>query len=76
MEGQSFEHFLRELKVKVCSWKFGVLKHSLVRHKIVDGVRDDKLRERLLRKSDLALEWNNQNLPSCTATGRTIKEVV
>lgn len=56
MEGQSFENFLRDVKLKVRSCNFGDLTDSLVRDQIVDGVRDHKLRERLLREDDLTLE--------------------
>lgn len=56
MEGQSFEHLLKELKLEVRSCNFGVLTDSLVPGQIVDGVPDDKLRERLLREDDLTLK--------------------
>ncbi|XP_042150738.1 uncharacterized protein LOC121838514, partial [Ixodes scapularis] len=55
MEAQSFENFLRDVKLKVRSCNFGDLTDSLVRDQIVDGVRDHKLRERLLREDDLTL---------------------
>lgn len=73
-EGQSFEQFLRELKLKVRSCNFGVLTDSLVRDQIVDGIRDDKLRERLLREDDLTLERSLQSRREVFRTSQDVAE--
>ena len=51
--GESFDKYLTELRILEKSCNFGTLKDSLLRDKIVCGIRDSHLRERLLRETDL-----------------------
>jgi len=53
---ESFEQFVTDLKIKSQSCGFGDLTESLVRDQIVIGLVDKKLKERLLRESDLTLK--------------------
>ena len=54
--GESIDKYLTELKVLAESCNFGSLRDSLLRDRIVCGVRDSSLRERLLREMNLDLE--------------------
>lgn len=56
LHNEPFDSFLTALRLKAQSCGFGTLKDSLVRDQIVFGVEDKKLRERLLRETDLSLE--------------------
>ena len=52
---ETFESFLTEIKTMAKSCNFGQLENSLIRDKIVIGIKDSNLRERLLRTKDLDL---------------------
>ena len=53
--GESFDAFLTDLKLKAKTCNFGVLQDSLIRDQLVFGIEDKKVRERLLRETDLTL---------------------
>lgn len=55
-DGETFDVFLTDLKLKARTCNFGALKDSLIRDQIVFGVRDKKVREKLLSEADLKLE--------------------
>lgn len=55
-ETESVEEFIMDLKLKSQSCNFGELAGSLMRDRIVMGVRDKHLREKLLGETDLTLE--------------------
>ena len=55
-EDRSFDIFVTDLRRKAEYCDFGAIKDSLVRDQIVVGINDPKLRERLLRETDLTLE--------------------
>ena len=55
-EDRSFDIFVTDLRRKAEYCDFGAIKDSLIRDQIVVGINDPKLRERLLRKTDLTLE--------------------
>ena len=55
LEGQTFSDFITELKRRSIDCEFGDLATTLIRDLIVCGVRDNSLRERLLRDSELTL---------------------
>ncbi|KAK7933488.1 hypothetical protein WMY93_004384 [Mugilogobius chulae] len=54
--GESFDVFLTDLKIKAQSCNFGDLKNSMIRDQIVFGTNEKKLREKLLRETELTLE--------------------
>ena len=54
-ETESVEEFVTDLKLKSQSCNFGDLTESLIRDRIVMGVRDKRLREKLLGEVDLTL---------------------
>ncbi len=53
--GESFDTFLTDLKLKAKTCSFGVLQDSLIRDQVVFGISDKKVRERLLRETELTL---------------------
>ena len=55
-EGEQFDVFLTDLKLKAKTCEFENLKESLIKDKIVSGIRNDQLRSRLLRENDLTLK--------------------
>ena len=55
-EDRSFDIFVTDLRRKAEYSDFGAIKDSLIRDQIVVGINDSKLRERLLRETDLTLE--------------------
>ncbi|XP_070407964.1 uncharacterized protein [Nothobranchius furzeri] len=55
-QSESFDSFLTALRLKPQSCNFGTLRESMIRDQIVCGVEDKKLRERLIRESDLTLD--------------------
>ena len=56
-EGETIDQFITELKTRARSFEFGVQHDSMIRDRIVFGVSDTRLKERLLRESsDLTLE--------------------
>ncbi|RVE61333.1 hypothetical protein OJAV_G00169770 [Oryzias javanicus] len=52
---ESFDAFVTDLKLKARTCNFGVLQDSMIRDQVVFGVKDRKVRERLLRETDLTL---------------------
>lgn len=55
-EGEAFDCFVTDLKIKAKTCNFNELRDSMIRDQIVFGTCDKKLRERLLRKSELTLD--------------------
>ncbi len=54
-EGETFDAFVTDLKLKSRTCNYGDLSEGLIRDQVVYGIRSDKLRERLLREADLTL---------------------
>ena len=55
-DGETTDHYVTDLKTKAQACEFGKLKDSLIRDRIVCGIRSDKTRSRLLREPDLTLQ--------------------
>ena len=55
-ENQPVDDFINELKTRAQECEFKELTESLIRDRIVCGVHNLKLQERLLRESDLTLD--------------------
>lgn len=53
---ETFDEFLTEIKTKVQGCNFADLSDGLLRDKIVYGIRNDSVREKLLAEEDLTLE--------------------
>ena len=54
--GRTLDAFLLDLRNKAKTCEFGTLQDSLIKDRIVCGIDDKSIRERLLRDSDLTLE--------------------
>ncbi|CAH1241696.1 Hypp6392 [Branchiostoma lanceolatum] len=52
----TFDQYLTELRTLAAECGFGAIKDSLIRDRILCGISDGKVRERLLRESDLTLK--------------------
>ncbi|XP_050548486.1 uncharacterized protein LOC126910143, partial [Daktulosphaira vitifoliae] len=63
-EGESFDHFLIDLRKQSKKCEFGELNNNLLRVRIVLGINDKRLQERLLREPKLTLE---QTVECCRA---------
>ena len=55
-DGGSIDSYATKLRTIAGHCDFGDLKDSLIREKIVIGIRDSETQERLLRESDLSLD--------------------
>ena len=55
-EGETIDSFTTDLRLKSQSCEFGSLQDSLIRDRVVVGIRNSKIRGRLLRDSELTLE--------------------
>ena len=55
-DGETTDQYVTDLKTKAQTCEFGELKDSLIRDRIVCGIRCDKTRSRLLREPDLTLQ--------------------
>ncbi|XP_055872154.1 uncharacterized protein LOC129923716 [Biomphalaria glabrata] len=54
-EGESFDNFVTDIKLKAKTCEFDLLKDSLIKDRIVGGIRNENTRARLLREPDLDL---------------------
>ena len=71
-EELTIDAYVTKLQQLSSSCEFGQLRESLVRDRLVVGVRDDSLRERLLREGNLGL---NEVLQLCRASERTAEQL-
>ena len=55
-EGETIDSLTKDLRLKSQSCECGSLQDSLIRDRVVVGIRDSKIKERLLRDSELTLE--------------------
>ena len=54
-EGELIYHWVTDLKTRAATCEFGEQRDLLIRDKIVFGVRDERVKERLLREASLTL---------------------
>ncbi|GBN11897.1 hypothetical protein AVEN_263865-1, partial [Araneus ventricosus] len=55
-EGQTFDNYLTQLKTLVTTCDFGDQQESLIRDRMVLGINDSSLQERMLREPSLTLQ--------------------
>ena len=55
-EEETIDSFVTDLRLKAQTCEFGPLGNSLIRDRLVVGIQDSKLKEKLLRDSSLNLE--------------------
>ena len=56
LQGEAIDQYVTELRTLEKTCEFGVISESLVKDRLVCGVLESRLRERLLREMDLTLE--------------------
>ena len=71
-EGEAFDSFLNDVKLKARTCEFDKLKDSLIKDRIVGGIRNEAARARLLREPDLNLS-KAENI--CRAAETTEKQL-
>ncbi len=54
--GETIDAYVTELKIQAKNCEFGALSDELIRDRIVVGIRDDAVRSRLLRETELDLQ--------------------
>ena len=74
-QGVGFDQYLAELHTLSKTCEFGNLKDSLVRDKIVCGIPDNGLRERLLREQNLTLDKTINMCRAAETTRAQAKEL-
>ena len=71
-DGETIDQWVTELKTRAASCEFGDQRDLLIRDKIVFGIRDERVKERLLRESGLTL---TKALDLCRAAEATKEQV-
>ena len=66
--GESLDHYITEVMKQAELCKYGNLKDELIRDRLVSGIKEDRIREKLLSKKDLTLEKAIQILRTSQAT--------
>ena len=74
-ESQLIDDYVTELKARSQHCEFEALRESLIRDKIVLGVQDKKIQERLLRKTDLSLDKARNIFPAAEEVKVQTKEM-
>lgn len=72
VEGESFDEFLTKLKSQSGKCQFANLHDSLLTDKIIIGLRNDKVRERLLSEDEITLD---RTISICRASELTSKQL-
>lgn len=54
-DAEAIDHFVTDLKKRATTCEFGEQKDLMIRDKLIFGVRDQRVKERLLREGDLSL---------------------
>lgn len=70
--GETFKEFLADLRKLSQSCNFGTLKESLIKDRIISGIRDTNTKDRLLRQEDLDLE---KCIKICNAAEITVEHI-
>jgi hypothetical protein len=55
-QDETFDKYVTELKILASTCNYGALHDSLIRDRLICGINDSNLRERLLRVADLDLQ--------------------
>ena len=71
--GESIDHYVTVLKTMSDTCEFGELRESLIRDRVVFGIQDNSVRERLLRDHELTLQTAIEKVRSAELTVKTNK---
>ncbi|XP_069109676.1 uncharacterized protein [Argopecten irradians] len=74
-EGEKIDAYVTDLKTKAATCEFSTLQDSLIRDRIICGIRNVHLRERLLREKDLTLEKCVEFCRASEASSMQLKEL-
>ena len=73
--GESIDHYVTVLKTLSDTCEFGNLKESLIRDRLVFGIQDNSVRERLLRDPELTLQSAIERVRSAELTNAQLKQI-
>ena len=73
LQGEPIEQFVSDLKLKTQTCQFENLKDSMIRDRLVLGVTNTRVRERLLREENLNLDKAVKICQAAEATERQIQ---
>ena len=62
---EPIDQWVTDLRSKAAKCEFGTFESDMVPDKVVFGVRDERIKERLLREAALTIEQSVGYLPSC-----------
>ena len=69
---EPIDQWVTDLRSKAAKCEFGTFESDMIRDKVVFGVRDERIKERLLRMADLTL---NKALDICRAAGISKQQI-
>ncbi|XP_044005924.1 uncharacterized protein LOC122850945 [Aphidius gifuensis] len=72
---KSFHEFLKDLKKIAASCDFGTLKDSLIKDRLVCGVKDKRIKDKLLREDDMTLEKAVTICKAAELTEKHLKDI-
>ena len=73
--GENVDSWIKDLKTKAGNCEFGDQKDLMIRDKLVFGVSDERVKERLLRESDLTLKKAVDVIHATETTRQQIREM-
>ena len=73
--GESIDHYVTVLKTMSDTCEFGELRESLIRDRVVFGIQDNSVRERLLRDHELTLQTAIEKVRSAELTNAQLKQI-
>lgn len=73
VDGETFDEFFTKVKTQSAKCEFGALNDSLVRDKIIIGIRNDKVREKLLSEDEVTLDRATQICRASELTSTQLK---
>jgi len=73
--GERFDTFLGEVRRLARSCEFAAVEESMIRDRIVVGIRDETTRHKLLQECDLTLAKAIDTCRASEAAGRQLKEM-
>ncbi|UYV72089.1 hypothetical protein LAZ67_9001784, partial [Cordylochernes scorpioides] len=75
-EDESFNDFLTRIKLQIANCKYAVMSDELLKDRIVVGIINNEIRERLLSEADLDLEKATQICIACENATNQMKHVL
>lgn len=73
-DGEPFDEFLTKIKAQSSKCEFGILHDSLLKDKIIIGMKNDTVREKLLSEADLTLVRAIQVCRASELASKQLKE--